>query len=241
MISLAENELLNNIVLIKHASQLKDEAQYYLDDTFLATIFTPDKMQHDRNLYSSSKTISVLSDTSKIESIINILPLGMNIIKVNGSFSDSSFTQLQSFKSLTTTSLIPIDGKYFVHHENDITSNCYQYLFGLISYSICDIQEMINKYSAYVLSIKDHDKPVASCVVYNLYSNIWEIGALSTDENYRRQHIAEYLVSYATNHLLSLSLIPRYHVNMSNIASYNLALKCGYFPFISFNHYSFIK
>ncbi|OQB49631.1 MAG: putative ABC transporter ATP-binding protein YjjK [Deltaproteobacteria bacterium ADurb.Bin151] len=71
--------------------------------------------------------------------------------------------------------------------------------------------------------------------------NIWEIAALSTHENYRRKHIGESLVKFATNKLLKEQLIPRYHVHAKNIASYNLAIKCGYEPFLSFNHYKYEK
>ena len=198
-------------------------------------------MQHDRVLYPDYDMITILTNTNNINNYLETLNLGSYILKVNGFLPYNDFNLLQSFKSLTTQNNVIINDGYQVHHETNIKTNHYKYLFGLINYSLEDIHNMITHNSAYVISIKDNDIPICSCMIYQVFNNVWEIGALSTAEDHRRHHLAETLVSYATNELLFQKRIPRYHVNMKNQASYQLALKCGYEPFIHFNHYSYRK
>jgi hypothetical protein len=240
-IGLLEQNVLLNIILLKHASSLKDTAQYFQINSLIGISFKPKQMQHDRVLYPDYDTISILSNTNDIDTYLETLTPGAHILKVNGFLPNKSFNILQSFKSLTTQNKVIIKYSNEIHHEINIKTNHYKYLFGLINYSIDDIHNMIVNNAAYVLSIKDNDVPVCSCMVYQVLNNIWEIGALSTAEDHRRQHLAESLVSYATNDLLLQKRIPRYHVNINNQASYHLALKCGYEPFIHFNHYSYRK
>ncbi len=240
-IKVLEKDELQNIILLKHASFLNNSAQYFLLNSSIGITFTPDKMQHDRVLYPDFNSITILSNTNDINIYLSALQQGKHIIKVNGSLPDNIFTLIQSFKSLTSQKIISPISNLNLYYETNIESKHYTYLFGLINYSIEDIKQLITNNSAYVLSIKDNAIPICSCIVYQAYNNVWEIGALVTDEKHRRKKLAENLVLNATNLLLSKGLIPRYHVNMNNMASYNLAIKCGYEPFIHFNHYSYIK
>ena len=198
-------------------------------------------MQHDRKLYNNAKLITIISESNEIEVFFKNLPNGLNILKVNGFLPNDKFQLINSFKSLTSTKLVENVKNCIVNKEENIFTDGYEYIFGLINYTVNDIVEMINNNSAYVLSIKEKQIPISSCLVYHVYKNIWEIAALSTHENYRRKHIGESLVKFATNKLLKEQLIPRYHVHTKNIASYNLAIKCGYEPFLSFNHYKYEK
>lgn len=240
-ITLLEKNLLKNIVLIKHAHQLKDDAKYYSNNSIISISFKPNQMQHDRKLYNNAQLITIISDSNGIEVFLNNLPNGLNVLKINGSLSNDRFQLVNSFNSLTITKIIENKCNYIVNKEENILIDGYEYLFGLINYTVNDIDEMIHNNSAYVLSIKENQMPIGSCLVYHVYKNVWEIAALSTHENYRRKHIGESLVTYATNKLLKDQLIPRYHVHTKNIASYNLAIKCGYEPFLSFNHYKYEK
>jgi hypothetical protein len=238
--SLEEN-VLDNIILLKHASQLQDSAQYLHINSSLGIVFKPEQMQHDRVLYPDYDAIMILSDTNNIDCYLNALDSGKYIIKVNGYLNDSKYDLLQSFKSLTTNTKIEKKLNHSIVYEENIDTEQYQYLFGLVHYKIKDIENMIINNSASVFSIKINDNPVCTCINHQVYKNIWEIGALSTAEQHRRKYLAENLVSYVTDNMLSQKRTPRYHVNMKNIASYNLALKCGYKPFIYFNHYYYNK
>lgn len=240
-ITILEKDELVNIVLLKHALCLRDAAHYFQIDSSIAIRFRPGQMPHDRVLYPDYATITIVSETTRIPDFLLTLERGKHVIKVNGFLPDPTFRLMQSFASLTTKHIISNKHDYSITHETNVDSDHYKYLFGLIQYSIDDVKNMIDSNSAYVLSIKINEIPACSCIVYQVYDRVWEIGALSTAENSRRQHLAEALVSYATNHLLLSNRIPRYHVNMSNLASYRLAVKCGYEPFLHFNHYCYNK
>jgi hypothetical protein len=240
-IDLLEKNELDNIILLKHASQLKDSAQYFHFNSSLGIVFRPEQMHHDRILYPDYDAIIILSDINNIDSYLNTLNSGKYLIKVNGYLTDSKYDLLQSFKSLTTNTKTEQKINHSIVYEENIDTEQYQYLFGLVHYKIKDIENMIINNSASVFSIKINGNPVCTCINHQVYKNIWEIGALSTAEQHRRKYLAENLVSYVTDNMLSQKRIPRYHVNIKNIASYNLALKCGYKPFINFNHYCYKK
>jgi len=243
VINKLEQNTLNNIILLKHVFQLQNKAKYVSCSDFVGMQFNPNDMQHDRKLYSDFKTINILSSDNEnyVNKYIELLPIGKNILKTNGFINQKEFTLLRSFQSLTINHSILKQIKNNIHYESIININKYESLFGLINYKVQDIEELIKNCSAFILSIKDKDVPVASCIIYQVYKNIWEIGALSTLVEFRRHHLAEELVIYATNLIISKHQIPRYHVNTENIASLNLAIKCGYSSFIDFNHYSYEK
>ena len=242
-IDFLNNDVLSNIVLLKHANMLKENADYYNIDQLIGIHFHPTQTQHDRADYSNYKSINILS-SNHFQSIVKyseILSDGAHIFKINGNVNGTNFELLRSFKSLTTQNAISTKLENRIIHEVDFDNNEYEKLFNLIHYSIQDIKDMVNNHSALLFSIKKDNIPVASCMVYHVFNNVWEIGALSTLEEYRRKHFAEELVSYATSYLLERKLTPRYHVYSENIASLNLAKKCGYQVFLDFNHYKYMK
>ena len=244
VIPLLELNTLNNIVLLKHVFQLQNNAKYISCNDFICIQFSPNNMQHDRKLYSDYKTINILSsdNVDYVQKYIELLPKGKHILKTNGFLNNrNEFTLLRSFQSLTINKSISKTIQNEIYYESVENINKYETLFGLIDYKVKDIEELINTCSAFILSIKVADKPVASCIIYQVYKNIWEIGALSTLVEFRRKHLAEELVIYATNLIISRQQTPRYHVNTENTASLNLAIKCGYSSFINFNHYSYEK
>src|SRR5574344_2460657 len=98
---LEKNELIN-IMLLKHASSLKNTAHYLQIDSLIGIAFKPEQMQHDRVLYPDYDRITILTNTNNINNYLETLNLGSYILKVNGFLPDNDFNLLQSFKSLTT-------------------------------------------------------------------------------------------------------------------------------------------
>ncbi|OHD39626.1 MAG: hypothetical protein A2015_11115 [Spirochaetes bacterium GWF1_31_7] len=242
-INLLRNDTLTNIVLLKHAAMLKENAEYKQIEELIGIKFQASQTSHDRADYSNYDSIHILSNNNpeNIATYLESLSYGCHIFKINGHVANKEFELLRSFKSLTTQNCILITITHNIIHENNIETNEYEKLFKLIHYSIHDIKYMINNHSAIIFSIKDRNIPVVSCMVYQVFDNVWEIGALSTLVEYRRNHFAEELVSCATNYILEKKLTPRYHVFSENIASLKLAEKCGYKPFLDFNHYKYVK
>lgn len=71
--------------------------------------------------------------------------------------------------------------------------------------------------------------PVGLAGASNDSEKFWQIG-IHVLPAYRRQGIAALLVSTLTKEILSRGAIPYYGTWWSNIASQNVALRCGYFP-----------
>jgi len=79
--------------------------------------------------------------------------------------------------------------------------------------------------------------PLATCLVFKNYGQIWEIGGVYTDPACRRQGLAKRVVSTAINTLLNQGKIPRYQVVETNEASLRLAENLGLERFVTTEHY----
>lgn len=65
-IEILECNILENIILLKHANMLKNYAEYFAEDNLIGIRFKPFQTQHDRILYSNYDSINILSDSSLI-------------------------------------------------------------------------------------------------------------------------------------------------------------------------------
>jgi RimJ/RimL family protein N-acetyltransferase len=79
--------------------------------------------------------------------------------------------------------------------------------------------------------------PLATCLVFKNYEQIWEIGGVYTDPAYRRQGLAKRVVVTAINTLLNQKKIPRYQVVETNVASLKLAENLDLERFVTTEHY----
>jgi GNAT superfamily N-acetyltransferase len=90
---------------------------------------------------------------------------------------------------------------------------------------------------AWNFAIFADNEPVCACLAYKNYKNVWEIGALYTLPDYRRQGLAQQVVETAVSTLLAYNLIPRYQIREDNEASYQLAEKLNLERFLTTTHY----
>lgn len=79
--------------------------------------------------------------------------------------------------------------------------------------------------------------PVSSCLVFQNYKRIWEIGAVHTRAEWRGRGLAKRVVGAAVFHLKSRELMPRYQVLETNRASIRLAESAGLIRFVELSHY----
>jgi RimJ/RimL family protein N-acetyltransferase len=77
----------------------------------------------------------------------------------------------------------------------------------------------------------------SACFVFQNYKQIWEIGGVFTQTDFRRRGLAQIAVRGALDYLVASSLIPRYQTTTDNHASLGLARTCGLNEFLQMTHY----
>ena len=75
------------------------------------------------------------------------------------------------------------------------------------------------------------------CFMYQNHENIWEIAGVHTVEAERKKGFGRIVVLSALRYLLAKGLIPRYEVDIKNIASINLAEGLGMKQFLKIDHF----
>jgi RimJ/RimL family protein N-acetyltransferase len=111
-------------------------------------------------------------------------------------------------------------------------------LFSLWSkngYSRHEIQGYFEQ-GARAYSILESGVPVSTCLVFQNYGRIWEVGAVYTVEQYRDKGYAKKVVKSAISRLMSRELTPRYQVVSENTASIRLAESIGLRKFVVLEH-----
>jgi ribosomal protein S18 acetylase RimI-like enzyme len=76
----------------------------------------------------------------------------------------------------------------------------------------------------------------AAGFVFRNFENVWEIGGIHTEPDYRRQGLARQVVAGALRHLAANGCIPRYQVRADNAPSVALAGACGLRLFLRLDH-----
>jgi len=59
--------------------------------------------------------------------------------------------------------------------------------------------------------------------------DLWQVG-IDVNENYRGRGLGTYLVTLLKNEILNRGKIPFYGTSLSNLASWGIALNCGFYP-----------
>lgn len=109
-------------------------------------------------------------------------------------------------------------------------------LFGRNDYSPDELDEMAAS-GMLTFALCEDKKIVCGCLVFRNFQTIWEIGGVHTIESERRKGLAREVVQTALHVLRTRDLIPRYHVEISNIPSVRLAQSLGLTLSLRFEHY----
>jgi GNAT superfamily N-acetyltransferase len=113
-------------------------------------------------------------------------------------------------------------------------------LLPLYSYNGYDpvfVQSHFAARRAFSCTIYDLAEPVSTCLVYQNYDTIWEIGAVYTQPGYRARGLASQVVVAALDQLLVDHCIPRYQIFEQNVASQGLAEAIGLRRFLTVTHF----
>jgi predicted GNAT family acetyltransferase len=80
-------------------------------------------------------------------------------------------------------------------------------------------------------------EPVAACLSYQNFEQVYEIGGVFTIDSERRKGHARKIVETALHTLLQAGCIPRYQVHKTNLPSIHLAETLGLQPFVVMKHW----
>jgi ribosomal protein S18 acetylase RimI-like enzyme len=109
-------------------------------------------------------------------------------------------------------------------------------LFGRNGYSPDELDEMATA-GLLTFALYEANKIVCGCLAFRNFQTIWEIGGVHTVESERRKGLAREVVQTALHVLRMRDLIPRYHVEVGNIASVRLAQSLDLTLSLQFEHY----
>ena len=86
-------------------------------------------------------------------------------------------------------------------------------------------------------TIFENGEPVSTCLAYENYGPVWEIGMVYTAEAARRKGYGRVVVETAVSTLLKHKHIPRYQMDEKNLPSKALAERIGLQWFMTTEHY----
>jgi GNAT superfamily N-acetyltransferase len=99
------------------------------------------------------------------------------------------------------------------------------------------LEKVFRQDGAASFTIYQNQQPLSTCYVYPNTPTIWEIAGVHTVEAERGKGYARQVVSEAIHWLLEDGLIPRYHVEDSNLPSVRLAESLGLKRCLQIEHY----
>jgi GNAT superfamily N-acetyltransferase len=103
-------------------------------------------------------------------------------------------------------------------------------------YSVDELKKYFAE-GAMAFTLYEQDEPLCSCMIYQNFGDVWEIGGLNTVERARRKGYARQVVNAALKEILNRGWIPRYQAQETNLASLRLAESLGMTVCLRFEHY----
>jgi ribosomal protein S18 acetylase RimI-like enzyme len=244
VIDILDEHVLGYLPLLKHAIMFRKNAQYFKlveQNVYLVLMtFASTLTHHDRRLYPDAAAVSMISGTypQGIPRCLELLPSGKNIIKTELDLSQlhtptpRKIRTLYSFtntRAITLAHLVDLVGADSVNVD-------FAPLFTQVGYTLDEVQHTLRD-GGHVFAIFNGTTPISGCLVFPIYKNIWEIGAVATMPAYRQRGLGSAVVAMANNDLLEQRYIPRYNVEQTNLASVHLAQKLGFQRYLEFIHY----
>jgi hypothetical protein len=245
--SLLEGDLLRHIVTLKmisnYALSMNSSLIHNENGWALLTILPIEASDWDRKTYHDA-TVVVFIDGNNIDyktKLLDEVPRAKVIFKTYDEYIRSYLTarkakKLTSFISFTDNGNLPnINKTEMVEQSFKLNEEA----ASLIMKNNYDYKELFRCFSngAKWFGVRVNGKLVSVCFVYQNYKNIWEIGGIYTENEYRRQGLAKLHVTAALSYLKQKGYIIRYQVREGNTASIQLAKSNGLSEFLRLDHY----
>jgi predicted GNAT family acetyltransferase len=142
-------------------------------------------------------------------------------------------TAFRSFTARPGSRYAPIEG---VQISDQVLPGCYE-LYARQGYERAEIAEYFGTRQGRSFAIYEGSAPVAACMTFPNYANVYEIGAVHTLPEKRRHGLAQRVVITALSVVLQNGWIPRYQVHEDNLPSINLAQSIGLEQFVMVEHW----
>lgn len=110
-------------------------------------------------------------------------------------------------------------------------------LFAENGYGPETLERYLNKNQGLTFSIFQAENPVATCLAFLNYGQVWEIGGLYTIPDARRQGLGKRIVETGVKTLLDHNYVLRYQMHEENIPSMRLAEAIGLDHFLTVTHF----
>ncbi len=104
-------------------------------------------------------------------------------------------------------------------------------------YESAEIESYFTTGNAISFAVFENGEPVSTCLAYQNYGRIWEIGMVYTIARARRKGYARKVVETALSLLLENGRIPRYQMDEKNTPSKQMADRLGLKWFLTTEHY----
>lgn len=245
---LLEEDALSNLVTLKMVHRLPNSMHFELiegaDGWALLSLLDIRDSEWDRKTYPACKYavfINGNSDARKIQ-LLASLPKESLVIKTGDEIVQQKIaetgkaTKVRTFHSFTT-------GKPFSQLQSDPGLRQFSSrderawaMFRANGYEDAELAQYFEN-GAQWFGIDSEGKLASACFVFQNYKQIWEIGGVFTQPDFRRRGLAQIVVQGALKHLLASGLVPRYQTTSDNHASLSLAQSCGLTEFLQMAHY----
>lgn len=236
IIDLLSHDTFTNLVTLKMLSLYPDACSSYLyrdgPDWACRTELNAAASQWDRKSYPNVDTVVLLDGNSPslLPAVISHSQMQNVVFKVHDDWSRQYFRSSSAYQhamSLLSYSTVPDDSEtYLVNYDSverhTVYSESVAEFFEYNGYAEAEIEYHLSRGGRW-FSLRDAGQIVSVCIVFPNFRNVWEIGAVYTDPDFRNRGFGRKVTEAALAFLVQNGHTPRYQFRHDNHASRALA------------------
>ncbi len=246
---------LRNIVLLKMLTAHPHAVQSYYhqvgDNAGVLLLLPTHAFAYDRQTYPTAQQVVILTATapSVVRALLPAIPIGCTLIfklmDDNVRRVIAEHFALERVRAFVSFTAVGDDKNLFrpwpeVVIRKTVDQRCYP-LFTTQGLADDEVAHHFADGKAHSFTLyKGNDptrEPIAACLTYQNFEQVYEIGGVFTIDGERRKGHARRLVETALHTLLHNGCIPRYNVHEANRPSIHLAESLGLQPFVVVEHW----
>jgi RimJ/RimL family protein N-acetyltransferase len=245
--SLLEQDSFKNLVTLKMLNSYSQYMKLQLNqngkDWALLSILPVAASDWDKHTYPNATNVVLLNGNcdNLMAGLLHLVPEGPLVVKtcdkkvIDYFISEMNATKLTSFHSFTRNPAQSTFSQSDEVQKKDFINEEAWELFGKNGYSPNELERSL-KNGAQWFCICMEKKIASICLVYQNYKDIWEIGGVYTQPDYRKKGFGKGVVLAALDYIEQRKWIPRYQVKTDNHHSIQLAKSCGLIEFLRIDH-----
>lgn len=209
----------------------------------LRSLFSAAAFEYDRQTYPNRDLVVLMdgsSATAKCE-LLDDLPEARLVVKTSDNAvaarlkASRSARAVRSFLSFTRAQdAPPAPSAEGIAVGTDLKPEL-ERMFGQNGYTPGELARHFADGSRW-FALQRAGRTCSAGFVFRNFENVWEIGGIYTEPEYRRRGFARRIVAAALSELLRTGRIPRYQVRSDNEPSINLARASGLAEFLRMDH-----